>query len=158
MLPRSHLMLCIAGLGFGLLFGCRASGPPAGAPAVNAAFDRKVEQRDFGRPREGELPETGDTRVRTRCREYHEFGQRPWNKNWVDHWYVVTFDVLQVERGTWPDDTLSLLTKARLPTPESGIMLGWEWLYQPGAEFLFELRTDERPARIVGQARLTSGH
>lgn len=144
------------GLGFTLMPACRASGPPAGAPKVNAVFDEKAELLYSGRPEAGGLPETGDTRLYARCREYREFAQRKRNKNWIEYWAVASFDVVEVQRGAWPHDSLSFLTMSMWPTPASGIMLRHEvMLYRPGVEFRFELRTDENPARIVGQALLT---
>ena len=154
MFTRIHLKLGVAILSLALLPACRSSGPPAGAPAVNAVFDREAELRYYSLPENGELPETGDTRIHARCRDYREFAQRRRDKDWIEYWAVVTFDIVQVQRGTWPEDTLSFLTMAAWPTPESGIMVDQVLLYRPGVEFIFELRTDEQPARIVGQAML----
>ena len=154
MFSQTRFTLLSATLGLGLLLGCRASGPPAGSPVVNAVFDDQAVLLNYSLPQDGELPETGDTRVYARYRDYREYAQRKHNKNWIEYWAVATFDVVEVQRGAWPDDTLSFLSMSMWPTPESGIMVDQVLVYRPGTEFLFELRTDEKPARIVGQALL----
>ena len=151
---RTHRALCLVTLILTLLPACRSSGPPASAPAVNAVFDRQAVHRYYSLPQEGDLPEMGDTRIHARCSDYREFAQRKRNKNWIEYWAVATFDIVQVQRGTWPENTLSFLTMSIWPTPESGIMVDQVLLYRPGVEFIFELRTDEQPARIVGQTML----
>ncbi|MBN2445466.1 MAG: hypothetical protein JXO22_01975 [Phycisphaerae bacterium] len=151
---RLCLTVVLASLGVAVLAGCRASGPPRPTPAVNATIGEFVSIIAWREATDNGLVPSGDARVHVRCRPYREFGQRKRDKDWIEHWYVVIFDVVEVLRGTWPEDTVSFIVVDAWPTPESGIMVDKVWLYQPGTEFLFELRTDTRPATIVGQAML----
>lgn len=156
MFSRTRFTVLSVALGLVGLLGCRASGPPAGAPKVNAVFDDDAALHASLQAGKGELSETGDTRVRACCREYREFAQRKRDKDWIETWAVAKFDVREVLRGVWPNDELSFLRMSTWPTPESGMVVEQELLlYRPGVEFLFELRTDEQPARVVGQALLT---
>ncbi len=148
------LFAVLGSLALVLLVGCRSAGPPSPAPPVNAAFGKQVQLCDYRQPRPEELAATGVTCIRARCHDYTEFAQRPRNKDWIEHWFVVTCDVLAVERGVWRADIVSFTTMELRPTPGSGICLGTVWLYQQGTELLFELDTHHQPAMIVGQALL----
>lgn len=128
-----------------VLCGCRASGPPRPPeplPGVNAVLAE-------GLPFEGQVAE-GDTRVVVRCRGGDIF----WKKtrgDWEYQWLVVRFDVLEVERGRWPEPTVSFICWIKWPTPESGIMVSVETHYLKGERLVFDLETSQQPALIVGQ-------
>jgi len=127
--------------------GCHASGPsrpPGALPAVNAALPDHVPLYDDGAVE-------GDTRVVARSRGCEEF----WKKrrgDWEYTWLVARFDVLTVERGSWPDPTLSFVCWDAGPTLESGILLYTRpWPYRKGVTLAFDLDTTQHPARVIGQ-------
>jgi len=133
------------------LVGCRTSGPPrppGPLPAVNATVPNDVAVY-FDCPADSDP--NADTRVVARCRGSEEF----WKKtrgNWEYTWGVVRCDVLTVERGTWPDATVSFLCWDAWPTPESGIMVSKPpWPYFKDTILVFDLDTTQHPARVLGQ-------
>ncbi len=153
--PRIPLAVACASLATAILAGCQSAVPVSPVP-VNATLAPHVKTRDERQPTAGELPQLGNTRLRARCRTYTEFCQRPRRKDWNEHWFVITADVLSVDRGVWSAPTLTFVTMDLWPTPASGIMLKKEWLYEPGVDLVFELDTRAHPALILGQACLAS--
>jgi hypothetical protein len=127
---------------------CRSTGPPVPPPPVNAVFGESIATHDVGD--QGHRGPLGDTRLTVRCRSYDKFAERK-RGDWITTWYVVRCDVVSVDCGTWPDAELSFTCGAKVPTPESGIMLDIVWLYPPGKVWVFELDTRSQPARIVGR-------
>jgi len=126
---------------------CHVSGPPrpwGASPVVNAALPNDVPLYD-------DRAADGDTRVVARSRGCEEF----WKKrrgDWEYTWLVARFDVLKVERGSWPDPTLSFVCWDAGPTLESGILLYTRpWPYRKGVTLAFYLDTTQRPARVIGQ-------
>jgi hypothetical protein len=83
-------------------------------------------------------------------RAQDEFAKRT-QGNWETHWYVVTLDVVAVERGRWDPKELRFVVKDHWPTPESGILLGKQvWPYRKGVRLAFTLDTSAVPATILG--------
>jgi hypothetical protein len=76
------------------------------------------------------------------------------------YWDAVRLDVLTIERGAWPEPTLSFVVSSEGPTLElikSGTIVDPRlWPYRTGVEWVFELDTSQRPALIVDQ--LEPGH
>lgn len=128
--------------------GCR-SGPPGPKPSVNATVDSHLAiYYDV-------IPERGsEVVVVARCRSCEEFNKTR-HGSWNHHWFVVGFDVIDVEQGTWSESTVSFICFDAWPTPESGIMLGKAaWPYRPGVKMRLWLDTKRSPARVVGQQLL----
>lgn len=133
---------------------CACSGcgfaPPWPRPSVNAAVDSYLAiYHDV-------IPEKGsEVVVVTRCRSCEEFNKTR-HGNWDYHWFVVGFDVIDVEQGTWSESTVSFICFDAWPTLESGILLRKAiWPYRPGVEIRLWLDTKRSPARIVGQQLLS---
>lgn len=142
-----------ASLGLLLIFlaplACRTTGPPVPPPPVTAVLSDSMTT--YGHADRGHRGYSGDTRLTARCRSSDTFAKRK-RGNWVTEWYVVRFDVVSVDSGTWPDAELSFTCSTRLPTPESGIMVNFlPWPYLPGKVWIFELDTRPHPALIVTQ-------
>jgi hypothetical protein len=92
----------------------------------------------------------GDTVVIARCRGADEYAVTPARKNWLNHWYIVTLDVLAVERGTWADKEVSMVYLDVWPTPESGIMVDKPvFPFITGQVLALALKTSEKPAMLV---------
>jgi len=139
------LLICLAPLA------CRTTGPPVPPPPppVNAVLSDSMTI--YGYADRGHRGYSGDTRLTARCRSSDTLAKRK-RGNWVTEWYVVCFDVVSVDRGTWPEPEMSFTCSARSPTPESGIMLSIPpWPYMPGKVWIFELDTEPHPALIVNQ-------
>ena len=162
--------------------GCRANGPPVPPepwPVVNAVLPQLMplyegyaggdEAGGMGgaAPDAAQKPDAGnasgaepgpdavgDTRVVARCCGCENFWQKT-RGNWEYTWMVVRFDVEAVERGTWPDATLSFICWDSWPTPESGIMVDkLPWPYCKDARFAFDLDTSQKPPLVVKQKTL----
>jgi len=134
-----------------LIFGCESvDGPPPAPPKpVNATIEEKTAY-GYG---ENDTS-TGDTVLVARCRGADEYAKTLRDKNWEDHWYLVTYDVLAVERGTWADQELKFVFMDSWPTRESGIMLDKApFPFAPGCVSVFSLKTGGEPARIVAVER-----
>ena len=137
-------------LGLVMASGCDepAGGPPPAPPKpvnttieVNTAYSK------------GDMA-AGDTVVIARCRGADEYAKRPRGRNWEDHWYLVTYDVLAVERGTWAEKELRFVFLDFWPTRESGIMLDkGPFPFAPACVSAFLLKTVGGPARIVAMER-----
>lgn len=127
--------------------GCHSSGPPrpwGALPAVNAALRDHV-------PVYVDRAADGDARVVARCRGCEEFWKTR-RGDWEYTWVVARFDVLTVERGSWPDPTLSFVCWDAWPTIESGIMVyKHPWPYRKDVTLAFDLDTTQHPARVIGQ-------
>ncbi|HNQ21979.1 MAG TPA: hypothetical protein PKK06_02685 [Phycisphaerae bacterium] len=141
--------------------GCRSSGPPRPPqpwPAVNAAVPdflplhgHYVRGDDAGVASPDEPVAGADTRVVARCRGSDSFWQKI-RGDWEYTWVVARFDVESVERGSWPDPTLSFICWEIWPTLESGITVSKPpWPYWKDARFAFELDKTQEPPLIVGQ-------
>ena len=135
-----------------LVYGCTRQGdagpPPAPPPlpagkTVNAVLS----------PDECYLPiqrERGGAVVVAKCRSAEEYAKNL-RGNWEDHWYLVEWDVLEVERGQWPATRVAFVFDDPWPTPESGIEFKrGPFLFPAGRVFAFSLKTTEAPSLIVG--------
>jgi hypothetical protein len=145
------LLLSAAAGGLLALPGCHSGGvprPPGPLPAVNAALPNDV-------PVYVDCPANNDpnadTRVVARCRGSANFWKTT-RGDWEYTWAVVGCDVLTVERGTWPDATLSFLAWDSWPTLESGILVNKQpWPYFKDVVLAFDLDTTPHPAHVLGQ-------
>jgi hypothetical protein len=98
-----------------------------------------------------------DIVVVARCVSSKQFAQQR-HGDWNHFWYVVTFEVLTVEKAKWDHPNLSFVCMDAWPTPESGIMVNKApWPYPVGVRMRFWLDGTKIPARVLGQERLPSG-
>jgi len=138
-----------------LVSGCEpGSGQPPKPPKpVNATIEVNTVWPSY---MAGDMA-SGDTVVIARCRGADHYAKTPRRKNWENHWYVVTYDVLAVERGTWTDKELKFVIMDFWPTPESEIRLRMlrrmPSPFGPGLVSAFLLKTVGEPARIVAMER-----
>jgi len=135
-----------------ILCGCSRSNrqPPSPVPSVNAAVDSYAAVYRHFRP----TADNSAVVVVGRCGSSKGFAKKR-KGNWEDHWFVIRFDVLRVEKSTWSAPEVSFICADSWPTPESGIMLKKAaWPYRAGVRMRFWLDTKSSPARIVGQETL----
>jgi hypothetical protein len=96
----------------------------------------------------------GDAVVVTRCRGADEYAKTSAGKDWICHWYLVSMDVLSVERGSWIEKDVTFVYPDKCPTPESGIMLkGVVFPFAKGRIFALKLTTSSKPATVVAFER-----
>jgi len=96
----------------------------------------------------------GDTVVVTRCRGADEYAKTSAGKDWNYHWYLVSTDVLSVERGAWIEKNVTFVYPDPWPTPESGIMLNKVDLpFAKGRIFALTLITSAKPATVMAYER-----
>jgi len=136
-----------------LVCGCTRQGdagpPPAPPKPVNTTIGCETAYGYGENDMSG-----GDTVVIARCRGADEYAKTLRDKNWEDHWYLVTYDVLAVERGTWAEKELRFVFLDSWPTRESGIMLDkGPFPFAPGCVSAFSLKTVGGPGRIVAMER-----
>lgn len=138
-LPCSALALLTAALLGVAAAGCDPLKPPDPPKPVNAALvPEAAYTHDLAK---------GDTVLVARCRGADEYAQTTPKKDWVDHWYQVTMDVLAVERGTWTEKEVKFVYLDSWPTPESGIMVDKPpFPFGPGYVFALALKTSQTPA------------
>jgi len=118
------------------------SAPPKSAKACNAIWP-KSEQADHG-----------DAVVIARCRGADEYAQTSAGKDWNYHWYLVSMDVLAVERGEWIDKEVNFVYPDAWPTPESGIKLKKAvFPFAKGYVFALTLMTNAKPVTIAAFER-----
>lgn len=134
----------VAGLLLVVVLGCASPEPPKPVNVTLAPgalyHNRSLDQ--------------GDTVVVVRCRGADEYAKTSRGTKWEDHWYLVTMDVLQVERGMWAEKDVKFVYVDSWPTPESGIMLGKApFPFGPGYVYALALNTSKMPAVIVGAGR-----
>jgi hypothetical protein len=85
-----------------------------------------------------------------KCRSVEEYAKNL-RGNWEDHWYLVEWDVLEVERGQWPATGVAFVFYDPWPTPGSGIEFKrGPFPFVAGRVFAFSLKTTEAPPLIVG--------
>jgi hypothetical protein len=128
-------------------------GLPAVIPTPPKAVNAAIDPNDFMWQGPDRMV-GGDTVVIARCRGADEYAVTSARKNWLNHWYLVTMDVLAVDRGTWTDKEVNLVYLDVWPTPESGIMVKKPpFPFGPGYVFALALKTSEKPATLVASER-----
>lgn len=96
----------------------------------------------------------GDAVVIARCRGADEYAKTSAGRDWNHHWYLVSMDVLAIERGTWIEKELNFVYPDAWPTPESGIMIDKDvFPFAKGYTFALTLKTDAEPATVVAFER-----
>jgi hypothetical protein len=116
--------------------------PPTPPKACNAVWP-KSDQVDHG-----------DTVVIARCRGADEYAKTSEGKEWNYHWYLVSMDVLAVERGTWIEKQVNFVYPDEWPTPESGIMIDKAvFPFGKGYIFALTLMTPAQPSTVVAFER-----
>ncbi len=136
--------MALAGLACLLWTGLCGCGEPRPPGRVNARLDLAERPSPSA-----ESP--GDTVVRGTIRSAKRYASRV-RGDWEDSWHLVIVDVIEVQRGRWPDRTVSFTCRETWPTIESGIVLDESppW-WMPGSMVVLRLDTTRRPARIVGR-------
>ncbi len=98
--------------------------------------------------------ESGDTVVIARCSGADEYSTTSASKDWNYHWYLVSMDVLMVEKGTWTEKEVNFVYPDEWPTPESGIRLKKAvFPFAKGHIVALTLRTSAKPAAVVAFER-----
>lgn len=116
--------------------------PPKPPKACNAIWS-KPEQADHG-----------DAVVIARCRGADEYAKTSARKDWNFHWYLVSMDVLTVERGEWIKKEVNFVYPDACPTPESGIMIDKDvFPFAKGYVFSLTLMTGTEPWTVVAFER-----
>ncbi len=144
---RRMVSVALAACAAVTIAGCAA---PAPARNVNAYLPKNAavygEDRDTWR--------TADTLVVAQCTQVEEYATTV-KGNWVQHWYVTYWQVIRVERGAWPEETVSFVFHDSWPTAESGIALkAAPRVYYKGAVVGFCIDTSEaKPVIVAQQAR-----
>lgn len=96
----------------------------------------------------------GDAVVIARCRGADEYAKTSASKEWNYHWYLVSIDILVVERGTWIDKEVNFVYPDAWPTPESGIMIDkGVFPFAKGHIFALTMKTTAKPATVVAYER-----
>ncbi len=71
--------------------------------------------------------------------------------DWDYSWFLVVYEVIRIERGSWIEDELVFATFDRHPTPGSNIMIRrGPWPFRKGTVYAFALDSTQACARIVG--------
>lgn len=135
----------------GVFVGCGSHGlrrpsvppvPPTPLKACNAIWPKP------------EQAEHGDTVVIARCRGANEYAKTSAGKDWNYHWYLVSLDVLAVERGAWIEKEVNFVYSDAWPTPESGIMIDKAvFPFAKGHIIALTLMTRAKPATVVAFER-----
>lgn len=95
---------------------------------------------------------TADTLVVAQCKKINEYAVTKQNKNWRYHWYYTEWDVINVEKGKWPEPQIKFVFRDSWPTPESGIIIDkQEHPYQKGRIFFFEFDMSRKEPLIIAQ-------
>lgn len=116
--------------------------PPTPPKACNAIW-QKPDQADHG-----------DVVVIARCRGAEEYAKTAAGKDWNHHWYLVSMNVLAIERGTWIETEVNFVYADAWPTPESGIMIDKEvFPFAKGYIFALTLKTVATPATLMAFER-----
>ena len=149
-----------AGLGLGLalgitsllILGCKEeplAQPPQSPPLPAGKTVNVVLPSGKGyTPFQGEG--TDAVIVVAKCRSVEEYAKNV-RGGWEDHWYLVEWDVLKVERGQWPATGITFVFDDPWPTRESGIMLDkGPFPYVVGRVFAFSLNTAVKSSAVMG--------
>ena len=84
------------------------------------------------------------------CREYETTTAGPW----VESWYVSTWKVLRVERGKWPEESVSFRFLDRWPMPKRGVPSVKPTMpYRVGAMRAFHIDTRKGATIVADEAR-----
>lgn len=122
--------------------GCGAPEPPQN---VNAYLPKNVPVIGAGI----EVCDKADTLVLAQCTQSKEYATIV-EGNWVNSWCVTAWKVLQVERGKWPQETISFIFCDKWPTPQPGIMVRKAPIpYYTGAIQAFCIDTADAKTTIV---------
>jgi hypothetical protein len=98
--------------------------------------------------------ERGDAVVIARSRGAAIYATNSAGKDWVCNWYLVSLDVISVERGTWKDKDVTFVYPDEWPTRESGIMIDKEvFPFAKGRIFALTVKTNTMPATVVALER-----
>ncbi len=95
-----------------------------------------------------------DALVVSQCTQVEEYDSII-KGNWVEHWYRTEWRVIRVERGEWPEETISFVFRDRGSPSQSGFYLGKApQVYYRGAVVGFCLDTSKStPVIVTQQAR-----
>ena len=122
----------------GLVWPTKSHAPPTPPKTCNAIW-----------PKTNQI-ERGDTVVIARCRGADDYATTFARKDWNYHWYLVSMDVLAVERGTWNENEVNFVYPDAWPTPGSGIRIDKVLFpFAKGYIFALTLKTRAQPATLV---------
>jgi hypothetical protein len=98
--------------------------------------------------------ENGDAVVIARSRGAAIYATNSAGKDWVCNWYLVSLDVIAVERGTWKEKDVTFVYPDTWPTRESGIMIDKD-MFPFAKDFIFAvtLKTTAVPAIVLALER-----
>ncbi len=124
--------------------GCATPGPPREVSAVLPKHT-PLSGEDLDACR------TADTLVVVQCRLAEQYDSTV-QSGWVRNWYLSEWQVIRVERGRWPDETISFVFRDSWPTSESGFVLRTAPpVYYEGAVMAFCIDTSRSKPTIVAQ-------
>ncbi len=133
----------------GLIVVAAGCGPLQPPHAVNAHLLGNVPVERTGLEPSG----NADTVLLAKCTESQEYATTT-SGDWVNSWYVTTWSVLRVERGKWPEDTLSFIFCDRWRPAKLGILSNKAATpYYAGAVRAFYLDTRRKPTIVADQVR-----
>jgi hypothetical protein len=132
----------------GLVIAAAGCGPQV-ARKVNVYLPRNLPVSGAGL----EASRKADTLVLAKCVRSEEYATTTAGDS-VNSWYTTTWKVLQVERGRWPEETISFVFRDRWQLSKSGTALRTSAVpYYVGAIRAFYIDTRGRHTIVADEAR-----
>ncbi len=133
----------------GLMIAAAGCGAPVPPEKVNAYLPGNVPVVRAA----AEAAKKADVLVVAKCVRCREYATTTAG-DWVNSWYVATWKVIRVERGSWPTGVVSFKFLDRWPLPKRGVpSIKPSMPYHVGAIRAFYLDTKYGPALVADEAR-----